>query len=478
MLLGENRMNSRFAKIKNIVRNHIFVLMIILNFITLAFFVILTRLDRRMDLFVKLLIAPLLIYALTIIIFERKKINLDNSDLKIFWVFTIIIRMLVLFIPIGLSDDIYRYIWDGHIQHNGINPYLYSPDSVSLDTYHTIWSSKVNNPHINSPYPPFAQMLFYIVVSVTNDINVSIFLIRIIMIGFDLGTIIILKRIMYHFSIPTRRIMIYAWSPLVIFEFAGNGHIDAIAVFFSLLAIYFILDKEKNGYRILSPISLSIAILTKVYPVILLPFLFLKWNLKEKILFLLSSIILVLPYANNRINPLYPEGQQFYKRYFRYNESIFRFYRRTIEVFYDNPDEVASDHYIIFMIIFSGLLYLSHIYRSSKTFDKLEIDISIINSFRYILLVALLFGPDVQPWYIIWMLPLAVLFYDWVIIAFSTVILLTYQIYPEYDRTGIWYEDPIILAIEYGVVYLLLVYYIGLKSYFRNFSSIPNEKIA
>ena len=130
------------------------------------------------------------------------------------------------------------------------------------------------------------------------------------------------------------------------------------------------------------------------------------------------------------------------------------------------------------MMIIGGLLFLNHLFHSHKTADNSEINIRIFNSFRYILLIALLLAPDVQPWYLIWILPLAVIFYDWVIIAFSMVILSTYQIYPEYDRSGIWYEDPIILTLEYGVVYLLLLYYIGFQSYFRNFSSIPNEKIA
>lgn len=470
-------MNSGVTEIKKIMRNHIFTLMLILNFIFLTSFILLTRLDRSGELFVKLLIFPLLIFAVTILIYEKKNIELENRNLIIFWVYTISIRFLVLFIPIGLSDDVYRYVWDGHIQHNGINPYLFSPDHVSLDPYRTNWSSNINNPHINSPYPPFAQILFFIITSFTSDIGLSIILIRIMIVGFDLGTIIIVKMILKHFSLPQRRIVIYAWSPLVIFEFAGNGHIDSIAVFFSLLALYFILAKVNPRYKIISPISLSIAFMSKVYPIILLPYLVTKWNLKEFFTFLFTTIILVLPFTNNGINPFYPKGQQSFVRYFNFNESVFRIYENYLGTYFNDPEKIARNHYIILMIIVSGLLYAQYI-SLSRIANQTKININIFSSFRYILLIALLLSPDVQPWYVIWMLPLAVIFYDWVIIAFSMSVLISYQIYPEYDRTGIWHENTIILTLEYLVVYLLLLYLICFRSYFRNISNVHNDKIS
>ncbi|MCE7736876.1 MAG: DUF2029 domain-containing protein [Candidatus Heimdallarchaeota archaeon] len=465
-----------FSIIIKYVKTHIFIFMLFLNLSIFTTFVFYTNIDRSGDRFVKFLMLPLIVYLFTILIYEKNKIEINKRNLKLFWAYTIVIRIIVLFIPIGLSDDIYRYVWDGHIQQNGINPYLHNPDSVNLEAYRTNWSSKINNPDINSPYPPFAQIIFFVVTSFTNDIDLSIVLIRLLIVGFDLGAIIVLKILLKHFNIPQRRVMIYAWSPLVIFEFAGNGHIDGVAVFFSLLALLFILEGTRSSLKIISPLSLSIAILTKVYPIILLPFLVLKWNLREKFTFLLTSIILIFPYSNNGINPLYPQGQQSFVQYFNFNESFFQLYRDFIGKFYDDPDMVARYHYIIFMIIFSGLLYLKYIYLSSGMENETKVNINILSSFRYILLIGLLFSPDVQPWYIIWILPLAAIFYDWIIITLSMTILFSYQIYPEYDRTGIWFEDPIILTLEYLIVYLMLFYQTVFQSYFRDLIDIdtPN----
>ena len=47
----------------------------------------------------------------------------------------IAIRFSILFSMPNLTDDFYRFIWDGHLSINHINPYAYTPDMVKAQNY-------------------------------------------------------------------------------------------------------------------------------------------------------------------------------------------------------------------------------------------------------------------------------------------------------------------------------------------------------
>ena len=83
-----------------------------------------------------------------------------RADTRLIWGFAILFRVVLLPCVPFLSDDIYRYLWDGHVQLAGINPYLYPPDAPELESIRTAWHARINNPSISTIYPPFAQMVF------------------------------------------------------------------------------------------------------------------------------------------------------------------------------------------------------------------------------------------------------------------------------------------------------------------------------
>jgi hypothetical protein len=364
---------------------------------------------------------------------------------------------------VGLSDDIYRYLWEGHLQHQGVNPYLFSPDSPDLINHRTNWWDRVNHPDIQSPYPPFAQIIFFVVTFVTTDLSTLIIIFRVLMISFDIAIIVIIKRLLIIFNLPEKRIIIYAWSPLVLFEISGNAHIEVVAIFFLLLSVFFILKSPQlQRYQIYSGISLALAFLVKFFPIVIFPFLFLKWGIKGLLSFLGTVFVFTLFYIESDINPLYPEGLMIFAKYFRFNESIFRVYRHFLlhSFNFENADMVARTHYIWVMLFISFLCILYFYYHRTEAkdiSDNREYVKDSLRAYQIIVFLALLLGPDVQPWYLLWLLPFTLILFDVAIITLSVTVLLSYQIYPEYNQNHIWSEDPLILLVEYSMVYLILI---------------------
>jgi hypothetical protein len=55
-----------------------------------------------------------------------------RSRLLIVIIFAVLFRVGLLFSAPYLSDDIYRYVWDGKVQAAGVNPYRYIPADPAL----------------------------------------------------------------------------------------------------------------------------------------------------------------------------------------------------------------------------------------------------------------------------------------------------------------------------------------------------------
>ncbi|MFY9572524.1 MAG: glycosyltransferase family 87 protein [Blastocatellia bacterium] len=166
-----------------------------------------------------------------------------------------------------LSSDVYRYVWDGHVQTEGINPYRHIPEAGELSA---LRDDKIF-PNINredkqwlSPYPPVAQLVFH-GVSLIRPLSVTAF--KAVMSSFDLITIILLMLVLARSGIDPARAIIFAWHPLLIFESAHSGHIEAVFITFLVAALLAWTAKR----HALTGVFLGLATMVKFYPVLLLP---------------------------------------------------------------------------------------------------------------------------------------------------------------------------------------------------------------
>jgi alpha-1,6-mannosyltransferase len=137
--------------------------------------------------------------------------------------------------PFLLSSDIYRYVWDGRVQAAGINPYRYIPVDPALtrlrDT--AIYPNINRASYARTIYPPIAQAVF----AVVGRISQSVVAMKLAMLAFEVIAVLCMMRLLSLARLPPERVLIYAWNPLVLWSFACDGHVDAIAIGFLGLAL-------------------------------------------------------------------------------------------------------------------------------------------------------------------------------------------------------------------------------------------------
>lgn len=179
-----------------------------------------------------------------------------------------------------LSDDLYRYAWDGVVQHAGINPYSYPPNSPELerlrDTQDSDWlwpqawegenrESRINREGVRTIYPPAAQVWFFGVHAIV-PLSAEDKGYELTGLGIDLAILAVLLALLHSRGRDPRWIALYALSPMPALEAVQNAHIDALAILAVLGAVW--LWPRRPMW---ASAALCTAALVKLYPGALLP---------------------------------------------------------------------------------------------------------------------------------------------------------------------------------------------------------------
>ncbi len=185
-----------------------------------------------------------------------------------------LLRATILFLPPYHSSDIYRYVWDGRVQGAGINPYLYIPDAPALAGLRdaSIWPNINRADYAPTIYPPAAQMIFFLITRIT----AGVIGMKTGWLAFECVTAWAVVRLLDHCGLPRARLLIYAWSPLVVWEVAGSGHLDAAMATLFMLAVL-ARGCERSG---LAGVALGLSVLVKFFPIVALPALWRRWDWK------------------------------------------------------------------------------------------------------------------------------------------------------------------------------------------------------
>jgi hypothetical protein len=143
------------------------------------------------------------------------------------------VLLRVVFLPVmpSLSDDIYRYQWDGRVQQAGVNPYLYAPNDPRLDRVRYADRARINHPGVRTVYPPLAEATFFGVAEAGG--NVLVF--RLFFGAFDLLTA---AAVWWLADAKRRRraTVLYLLCPAVIVQTWGAAHLEIVAVSLIVLA--------------------------------------------------------------------------------------------------------------------------------------------------------------------------------------------------------------------------------------------------
>ena len=232
------------------------------------------------------------VYLAAVVVVCRDK-GRDASGTRRAVVGTLIVAGILrgIVVPIDpVSTDINRYVWDGRVQAAGINPYRYVPADPALASLRDddIYPEINRKEYAPTIYPPFAQVVFFIVTRFSE----TLIAMKAAMTLFDAVAIWALMRLLRRRGLPPTRILIYAWHPLPIWQFSGDGHVDAIAVACICLALL----AADAGKPVLAGIALGGATLTKFFPVAIGPALYRRWDWKLPLAGFLTLVVLYLPY--------------------------------------------------------------------------------------------------------------------------------------------------------------------------------------
>ncbi len=184
----------------------------------------------------------------------------------------ILFRILLLFSIPNLSDDVYRFIWDGRLAANGINPFSHLPAEIMQMPPVTGITKELfvqlNSPHYYTVYPPVLQGVFWLAAKLFPvNLFAAIVFLKCIIFLVELITFFLLLQLLKKLSFPKHFSLLYILNPLVITELTGNVHFEGLMIFFVLLVFLLIL---KNKWQE-SAIFLGLGIATKLIPVVFLP---------------------------------------------------------------------------------------------------------------------------------------------------------------------------------------------------------------
>lgn len=366
--------------------------------------------------------------------------------------FTIILHLVALFSFPRLSDDIYRFIWDGSLWHLGLNPLNYLPveiidqglvESERLDQVFSFLNSK----EYYTVYPPIHQCIFYISTLGSDwSIGFSSFIIKLFILSANVISVIYLMKLLIHFNLAKSNVLIYALNPLIIVELTANAHFEAVMICFLILFFYALIKLK----MVKAGLFLALSVGTKLLPLMFIPAIGL-WSYRKGlhkklfISFILFSILIFLPMFYQLEFVHFAESVNLYFQKFEFNASIY-YLLREIGVWLTGYNQIAViGPFLAFLTI---LLILLYAYMQKLDRTEQLIHVCTISFVTYLLLAT-----TVHPWYLA--LPLALIIFRpkvW-FIMWTGLIILSYSTY----WNGMNALQAPFIALEYGLIFLFYV---------------------
>ena len=404
-----------------------------------------------------------------------------NSSFKNLIIVAILFRFIFLFATPNLSQDFYRFIWDGRMLLNGFNPYLSLPETfIQLNLqpiaeastlYHGM--GELNGSHYTN-YPPLNQFCFFIAaLFASKSVFGSVIVLRVLIILADIGILYFGKKLLERLNLPIKNIFWYFLNPFIIIEMTGNLHFEPVMLFFLIWALY----KLHQQQWILAAILIGCSVSVKLIPLLFLP-LFFQWFISQNnngrktknfegykelilsksslfkiaklslfyIIILTITILLFLPFYTPELIGNYSSSISLWFKDFEFNGSFYYIFRE-IGYLFSGYNEIAfiGKTTVVLSVLF--LLYVTF-FRRNKTFVQL--------------ITAMLFGlcfyyftaTTVHPWYLATPLILCVFTKYKFPIIWTLVIILTYQAY----ANNPWKENLWFVFIEYLIIFSFLIY--------------------
>lgn len=384
--------------------------------------------------------------------------NLSKNERNLtFWLGAAILYRAILYFSLpSLSDDFYRFLWDGRLIAAGYNPFIEVPShymhpDTRVPGLDAVLFEKLNSQHRFSSYPPVCQLVFWLSAELSpSSIFGSVLAMRSTLLLFEIATLWILRRLLVQFNLPQGRVLIYALNPLVVLEITGNLHFEGVMVFFLMLAIL-LLTMNRLWW---SSLCFALSVCTKLIPLLLLPVLprFIGWKKATKFWLVTGTVTLVLfaPLLKAGIVHGFSTSLGYYFQKFEFNASLYYLIRAAgFAIAGFNIIQYAGP----LLAVAAALVILYIAFRHS---DKLEPNVTpeIFGVMGWCLLVYFLSTTILHPWYIITLLSLSIFTRYRFPVWWTGLIFVTYS---GYTREG-FDENLWLVAFEYIILFAVILY--------------------
>lgn len=381
-------------------------------------------LDARMPEFIGLLLLAGILYVVGVFWVERFELGL--TALLIILVSAVLFRVILLPARANLlSDDVYRYQWDGRAQRAHLNPYVAFPESPGL-----AWLLNPEQPNppgasIPTIYPPLSEFAYRLIKTIPGYKRASTVL--------DLASAGVLLLLLAAVKLPLHRVLAYAWNPVVLTSFALSGHFDSLAIVTLLAALFFLVAKRPA----LSIFAFALSFLSKFFPALLLVTFLKRTRPAYWAIFVFVVFACYVPFSSAGAHLF--DGATGYAQDWLNNASVFRFLEFVARS--RTGAEVAAG-----LIVLAGIACLAKS-QAEPLWSSLVLAGGVV-----------LVSPTAYPWYFTWSIPF-LCFYPspaWLLMGVTSILAYTPQI-----ADGAW--DPLknsllMLSLEYGPVYIWLAY--------------------
>ncbi|MCR9101934.1 MAG: hypothetical protein NXI25_18395 [bacterium] len=378
-----------------------------------------------------------------------------SEEIPLAWYLGLAVAARLIILPAmpQLSDDVYRFIWDGRLLLSGINPFEHlpayyqalpnPPAGLTEDLFR-----QLNSPEYFTIYPPVAQAVFGISCWLAPDsIYGSTLLMKAFLLLSDIGTIVFLPQLLRVMGLLPKRALWYLLNPLILIETIGNLHFEGVMICFLVLSFWWLHQQKWWA----SAVAMALAIAAKLLPLLFLMFLIplLGWKRSLQYFTLLGGVLLLLfaPLLGEAFLNGFGSSLDLYFRRFEFNASVY-YLLRWVGFQWTGYNQIAIIGPALALGTFTGvaLMAVRAGYRSLR-----DEALGLPGLIRYCLAAILLylaFTPTVHPWYVALPLMLCTFTPYRFPVLWSGLMMLTYANY-----AGAAYQEHLwLVALEYGAV--------------------------
>ncbi len=390
------------------------------------------------------------------------KINQDQ-----FWLVACIgvaFRFVFLVSLPNLSQDFYRFIWDGRLLITGVSPYIFTPENLINGDFKTLGlmirqaeqlyhgMGQLNGSHYSN-YPPINQFCFALAALFSGkSILGSVIAMRVLILLADIGILFCGRKLLLKLNLNPNQLFWYFLNPFIIIELTGNLHFEGIMLFFLIYSIY--LAHQKKWIK--SAVLFGVAVSVKLIPLLFLP-LFFKWfitNFNKGLLKLFFYYLIVIgtvlltftPFLSLLFFNNFLETTSLWFQDFEFNASIY-YIIRWIGFKVVGWNMIAIIGKILSLVIIVFILILTF-FRENKSIQQL------ITTLLFGISAYFILSTTIHPWYIASPLLLSVFTKYKFPIVWSFVVVLSYSAY----SNEVFSENLWLVTLEYFIMFSFFIW--------------------